>query len=85
LFNVGPFATAGQNEVIDNQFGDDLLIPRGPSTRRIVDFQILKMVEHITNWAIRNPFSALQDQASYTMERIQKDENEQNYKNQEQN
>jgi penicillin amidase len=70
LFNVGPFATAGANEVIDNQFytyGDDptYTIKGGPSTRRIVDFSDIE-----NSWSILptgqsgNPFSAhYKDQA----------------------
>lgn len=43
LFNVGPFATNGTNEVINNQIFDwsdnaHFLIKGGPSTRRIIDF-----------------------------------------------
>lgn len=43
LFNVGPFAVSGSNEVINNQFFDysddeKYIIKGGPSTRRIVDF-----------------------------------------------
>ncbi len=43
FFNVGPFPTAGSNEVIDNQmfsYSDDAVynVKGGPSTRRIIDF-----------------------------------------------
>lgn len=43
LFNVGPFALSGSNEVINNQFFDysdneKYTIKGGPSIRRIVDF-----------------------------------------------
>ncbi|MDG2433177.1 penicillin acylase family protein [Flavobacterium sp.] len=70
LFNVGPFATAGTNEVIDNQFytyGDtpNYTVKGGPSTRRIVDFSDIE-----NSWSILptgqsgNPFSAhYKDQA----------------------
>ena len=70
LFNVGPFATAGANEVIDNQFytyGDTPIytVKGGPSTRRIVDFSDVE-----NSWSILptgqsgNPFSAhYKDQA----------------------
>jgi penicillin amidase len=70
LFNVGPFAVAGANEVINNQFydfGDNnaYVVKGGPSTRRIVDFSDID-----NSWSILptgqsgNPFSAhYRDQA----------------------
>ena len=70
LFNVGPFAVAGANEVINNQFYDfgdtgNYEIKGGPSTRRIVDFSDVE-----NSWSILptgqsgNPFSAhYKDQA----------------------
>lgn len=70
LFNVGPFAVAGANEVINNQFYDysdkvNYEIKGGPSTRRIVDFSDIE-----NSWSILptgqsgNPFSAhYKDQA----------------------
>ena len=43
IFNVGPFAVPGSNEVINNQFFDytddaKYVVKGGPSTRRIIDF-----------------------------------------------
>lgn len=70
LFNVGPFAVAGANEVINNQFYDYGDKPNyetkgGPSTRRIVDFSDIE-----NSWSILptgqsgNPFSShYKDQA----------------------
>ena len=70
LFNVGPFAVAGANEVINNQFYDygdnaNYEIKGGPSTRRIVDFSDVE-----NSWSILptgqsgNPFSShYKDQA----------------------
>lgn len=52
LFNVGPFADPGSNEVINNQFfgyNDDgkYYVKGGPSTRRIVDFSDIE-----NSWSI---------------------------------
>lgn len=70
LFNVGPFAVAGANEVINNQFYDysdksNYEIKGGPSTRRIIDFSDIE-----NSWSVLptgqsgNPFSAhYKDQA----------------------
>jgi penicillin amidase len=70
LFNVGPFAVAGANEVINNQFydysdKDFYMVKGGPSTRRIVDFSDVE-----NSWSILptgqsgNPFSGhYRDQA----------------------
>lgn len=70
LFNVGPFAVAGANEVINNQFYNysdnaNYEIKGGPSTRRIVDFSDVE-----NSWSILptgqsgNPFSShYKDQA----------------------
>ena len=70
LFNVGPFAVAGANEVINNQFYDfsdksNYEVKGGPSTRRIVDFSDIE-----NSWSILptgqsgNPFSShYKDQA----------------------
>ena len=70
LFNVGPFAVAGANEVINNQFYDysdmdSYVVKGGPSTRRIIDFSDVE-----NSWSILptgqsgNPFSAhYRDQA----------------------
>jgi penicillin amidase len=63
LFNVGPFAAPGSNEVINNQFfgfNDEgkYYVKGGPSTRRIVDFSDIE-----NSWSILptgqsgNPFS----------------------------
>ena len=63
LFNVGPFAVSGANEVINNQFYDysenaNYEVKGGPSTRRIVDFSDVE-----NSWSILptgqsgNPFS----------------------------
>lgn len=63
LFNVGPFADPGSNEVINNQFfgyNEDgkYYVKGGPSTRRIVDFADIE-----NSWSILptgqsgNPFS----------------------------
>jgi penicillin amidase len=63
LFNVGPFADPGSNEVINNQFfglNDEgkYHVKGGPSTRRIVDFSDIE-----NSWSIiptgqsGNPFS----------------------------
>lgn len=63
LFNVGPFAAPGSNEVINNQFFDfksdgEYHVKGGPSTRRIVDFSDVE-----NSWSILptgqsgNPFS----------------------------
>ena len=64
IFNVGPFAISGSNEVINNQmfdYTDDekYVVKGGPSTRRIVDFSDVE-----NSWSILptgqsgNPFSA---------------------------
>ncbi|MBU2062445.1 MAG: penicillin acylase family protein [Bacteroidetes bacterium] len=63
LFNVGPIAVAGSNEVINNQmfhYSDQQMytVTAGPSTRRIVDFADIE-----NSWSILptgqsgNPFS----------------------------
>ena len=63
LFNVGPFAAPGSNEVINNQFfgyNDEgrYYVKGGPSTRRVVDFSDIE-----NSWSILptgqsgNPFS----------------------------
>ncbi|MBP4139890.1 penicillin acylase family protein [Flavobacterium geliluteum] len=63
LFNVGPFAAPGSNEVINNQFfglnrEGEYAVKGGPSTRRIVDFSDVE-----NSWSILptgqsgNPFS----------------------------
>lgn len=63
LFNLGPIAVAGSNEVINNQmfhYSDKQMytISAGPSTRRIVDFADIE-----NSWSILptgqsgNPFS----------------------------
>ena len=63
LFNVGPFASPGSNEVINNQFfgyNEDgrYYVKGGPSTRRVVDFSDIE-----NSWSILptgqsgNPFS----------------------------
>jgi penicillin amidase len=63
LFNVGPFAAPGSNEVINNQFfgfnnEGKYYVKGGPSTRRIVDFSDIE-----NSWSILptgqsgNPFS----------------------------
>lgn len=63
LFNVGPFADPGSNEVINNQFfgyneEGKYYVKGGPSTRRIVDFADIE-----NSWSILptgqsgNPFS----------------------------
>jgi penicillin amidase len=63
LFNVGPFADPGSNEVINNQFfgfneEGKYYVKGGPSTRRIVDFSDIE-----NSWSILptgqsgNPFS----------------------------
>ena len=63
LFNVGPFAAPGSNEVINNQFfgfNDEgkYYVKGGPSTRRVVDFSDIE-----NSWSIiptgqsGNPFS----------------------------
>ncbi len=63
IFNVGPFGTAGSNEVIDNQFfsfseDGNYKVTGGPSTRRVVDFADIE-----NSWSILptgqsgNPFS----------------------------
>ncbi|WP_264535250.1 penicillin acylase family protein [Flavobacterium sp. N1736] len=63
LFNVGPFADPGSNEVINNQFfgfneEGKYYVKGGPSTRRIVDFSDVE-----NSWSILptgqsgNPFS----------------------------
>ena len=63
LFNVGPFADPGSNEVINNQFfgyNDEgkYYVKGGPSTRRVVDFADIE-----NSWSILptgqsgNPFS----------------------------
>ncbi|KVV13130.1 penicillin acylase family protein [Flavobacterium sp. TAB 87] len=63
IFNVGPFGTAGSNEVIDNQFfsfseDGNYKVTGGPSTRRVVDFSDIE-----NSWSILptgqsgNPFS----------------------------
>ncbi|WP_264553296.1 penicillin acylase family protein [Flavobacterium sp. N2038] len=70
LFNVGPFASPGSNEVINNLFfglnkKGKYYVKGGPSTRRIVDFSDIE-----NSWSILptgqsgNPFSKhYQDQA----------------------
>ncbi|MBS7256396.1 penicillin acylase family protein [Flavobacterium branchiicola] len=70
LFNVGPFASPGSNEVINNLFfgfneEGKYYVKGGPSTRRIVDFSDIE-----NSWSILptgqsgNPFSKhYQDQA----------------------
>ncbi|URC13263.1 penicillin acylase family protein [Flavobacterium sp. B183] len=63
LFNVGPFAAPGSNEVINNQFfgfnkEGKYHVKGGPSTRRVVDFSDIE-----NSWSILptgqsgNPFS----------------------------
>ena len=63
LFNVGPFAAPGSNEVINNQFfgfNDEgkYYVKGGPSTRRVIDFSDIE-----NSWSILptgqsgNPFS----------------------------
>jgi penicillin amidase len=63
IFNVGPFAVSGSNEVINNQMFDytnegKYVVKGGPSTRRIVDFSDIE-----NSWSILptgqsgNPFS----------------------------
>ena len=63
LFNVGPFADPGSNEVINNQFfglneEGKYYVKGGPSTRRVVDFSDIE-----NSWSIiptgqsGNPFS----------------------------
>ncbi|MDQ5928623.1 MAG: penicillin amidase [Bacteroidota bacterium] len=63
LFNVGPFAAPGSNEVINNQFfgyneEGKYYVKGGPSTRRVVDFSDIE-----NSWSILptgqsgNPFS----------------------------
>ncbi|HEX8015394.1 MAG TPA: penicillin acylase family protein [Flavobacterium sp.] len=63
LFNVGPFASPGSNEVINNQFfgfNDEgkYYVKGGPSTRRVIDFSDIE-----NSWSILptgqsgNPFS----------------------------
>lgn len=52
LFNVGPFAVPGSNEVINNQFfgyNDDgkYYVKGGPSTRRVIDFSDIQ-----NSWSI---------------------------------
>lgn len=52
MFNVGPFAVPGSNEVINNQFFDytddaQHLVKGGPSTRRIIDFSDIE-----NSWSI---------------------------------
>lgn len=63
IFNVGPFAVSGSNEVINNQMfhytnDKEYTVTGGPSTRRIVDFSDVE-----NSWSILptgqsgNPFS----------------------------
>ncbi|CAD0008718.1 penicillin acylase family protein [Flavobacterium chungangense] len=63
LFNVGPFAAPGSNEVINNQFfgfnnEGKYYVKGGPSTRRVIDFSDIE-----NSWSILptgqsgNPFS----------------------------
>lgn len=52
IFNVGPFAVPGSNEVINNQFFDytdeaKYVVKGGPSTRRIIDFSDIE-----NSWSI---------------------------------
>lgn len=52
IFNVGPFAVSGSNEVINNLFFDysdapQYVVKGGPSTRRIIDFSDIE-----NSWSI---------------------------------
>lgn len=63
LFNVGPFASPGSNEVINNQFfgyneNGRYYVKGGPSTRRVVDFSdIENSCSILPTGQSGNPFS----------------------------
>ena len=91
LFDVGPFAAPGSNEVINNQFfgfnkEGKYYVKGGPSTRRIVDFSDIE-----NSWSILptgqsgNPFSKHYGRSGRNVQcgEIQKNEIEQrgDYKN----